>query len=90
MNVNGIRAGDVGTDYRTIIPRKAEVSIDMRLVPQQTHGAILQLVSDFIEDWGAVRGISDAISIDKLNSMDPAPSSFDTEAFELVTQGTSF
>jgi len=86
MNVNGIRAGDVGEDYRTVIPKKAVASLDMRLVPKLSSQAVFELVEKFINDWATDKGIPNSVSITTESGMEPAPSSFGTEAFNLVTR----
>lgn len=52
LNVRGLRAAWVENQVRTIIPAKALVEIDMRLVPETPAERQIELVKDFIVSQG--------------------------------------
>jgi acetylornithine deacetylase/succinyl-diaminopimelate desuccinylase-like protein len=52
INVRGIKSGGVGAEANNAIPSEAEVSIDFRLVPDQTPAAIQQKVEAFLAAKG--------------------------------------
>lgn len=52
LNVRGISAGAVGVGAKNAIPTEADVSIDFRLVPDQTTQAIRAEVEQFLEARG--------------------------------------
>jgi acetylornithine deacetylase/succinyl-diaminopimelate desuccinylase-like protein len=52
LNVRGISAGAVGTAAKNAIPTEAEISIDFRLVPDQTPGVVRAQVERFLKANG--------------------------------------
>jgi acetylornithine deacetylase/succinyl-diaminopimelate desuccinylase-like protein len=52
LNVRGIRSGAVGVEAANAIPVDAEVSIDFRLVPDQTPAGVRAKVEKFLADKG--------------------------------------
>jgi acetylornithine deacetylase/succinyl-diaminopimelate desuccinylase-like protein len=52
INVRGIRSGAVGAEAANAIPVDAEVSIDFRLVPDQTPAGVRAKVEKFLMDKG--------------------------------------
>jgi len=54
LNVDGLKAGDVGTAARNAIPTEATAAIDIRLVPDQTPARVRELVERHIERQGYV------------------------------------
>jgi acetylornithine deacetylase/succinyl-diaminopimelate desuccinylase-like protein len=52
MNVRGIRSGQVGAEAVNAIPIDATVSIDFRLVPNQTPERVRQTVESFLRAQG--------------------------------------
>jgi acetylornithine deacetylase/succinyl-diaminopimelate desuccinylase-like protein len=52
LNVRGIRAGAVGVEAANAIPVDAVVSIDIRLVPDQTPDSVREEVESFLRDKG--------------------------------------
>jgi acetylornithine deacetylase/succinyl-diaminopimelate desuccinylase-like protein len=52
LNLRGIRSGDVGEQARNSIQTSATASIDLRLVPAQTPGFLLQAIERHIRDQG--------------------------------------
>ena len=58
LNVRGISSGDVGDRATNSIPTEAHVSIDFRLVPDQTPDGVRKKVEDFLKSkgWFLVHG----------------------------------
>jgi acetylornithine deacetylase/succinyl-diaminopimelate desuccinylase-like protein len=52
LNVRGIRAGHIGAEAANAIPTDATVSIDFRLVPDQTPARVRQTVEAFLRAQG--------------------------------------
>lgn len=52
LNIRGISSGAVGTDATNAIPAEARVSIDFRLVPDQTPEGVREKVEKFLEGGG--------------------------------------
>jgi acetylornithine deacetylase/succinyl-diaminopimelate desuccinylase-like protein len=52
LNVRGIRSGQVGAEVANAIPVDATVSIDFRLVPDQTPAGVRAKVEAFLESKG--------------------------------------
>ena len=52
LNVRGLRAGQVGDAAANAIATEAEISIDFRLVPDQTTDAVKASVEDFLRNKG--------------------------------------
>jgi acetylornithine deacetylase/succinyl-diaminopimelate desuccinylase-like protein len=52
LNIRGIRSGQVGDAAANAIPTDATVSIDFRLVPDQTPGGVRGKVEGFLRDKG--------------------------------------
>jgi acetylornithine deacetylase/succinyl-diaminopimelate desuccinylase-like protein len=52
LNINGLRSGQVGEAATNSIPANAEISIDFRLVPDQTPRAVRAKVEGFLKDKG--------------------------------------
>jgi acetylornithine deacetylase/succinyl-diaminopimelate desuccinylase-like protein len=61
LNIRGIRAGQVGESAANAIPTTATVSIDFRLVPDQTPAAVRAAVERFLQSrgWTLVAGEPD-------------------------------
>jgi acetylornithine deacetylase/succinyl-diaminopimelate desuccinylase-like protein len=61
LNIRGIRAGQVGESAANAIPTTATVSIDFRLVPDQTPAAVRAAVEHFLQSrgWTLVAGEPD-------------------------------
>ena len=62
LNVRGIRSGQVGTEAANAIPVDATVSIDFRLVPDQTPAGVRASVEAFLKakGWTIVSATPDA------------------------------
>ena len=62
LNVRGLRAGQVGAEAANAIPVDAEISIDFRLVPDQTPDGVRRRVEDLLRQkgWTIVSGTPDA------------------------------
>jgi acetylornithine deacetylase/succinyl-diaminopimelate desuccinylase-like protein len=62
LNVRGLRAGAVGAEAANAIPEDAVVSIDFRLVPDQTPAGVRAKVEKFLSDigWTIVSDTPDA------------------------------
>ncbi len=84
MNINGIRSGGVDENRRTIIPGKASVSIDCRLVPDQNPNRIKLLITEFVKKWGEKMKIQENIKLHFEPAMYPIKSSLNSPYFELV------
>ena len=52
LNVRGIRSGQVGDEAANAIPIDAEVSLDFRLVPDQTTAGVRRAVEQFLQKKG--------------------------------------
>ena len=52
LNFRGLEAGHTGAQAANAIPTEARVSIDFRLVPEQTPARVRRLVEDFIASQG--------------------------------------
>ena len=52
LNIRGMSSGWVGNAARTIVPDKAEATIDIRLVPETDGLRLLRLVRKHIQDQG--------------------------------------
>jgi acetylornithine deacetylase/succinyl-diaminopimelate desuccinylase-like protein len=52
LNIRGIRAGQVGESAANAIPTTAEISIDIRLVPDQSPPAVRSAVERFLQARG--------------------------------------
>ncbi len=52
LNIRGIRSGQVGSEAANAIPVEAEVSLDFRLVPDQTPEQVRACVEQFLRDRG--------------------------------------
>jgi len=61
LNVRGIRSGQVGADANNAIPVDAAVSVDFRLVPDQTPEHVRAKVEDFLraKGWTVVSAAPD-------------------------------
>ncbi|HKD21510.1 MAG TPA: M20/M25/M40 family metallo-hydrolase [Rhizomicrobium sp.] len=62
LNVRGLRAGQVAAEAANAIPVDAEISIDFRLVPNQTPDGVRRQVEQFLRDkgWTIVSATPDA------------------------------
>jgi acetylornithine deacetylase/succinyl-diaminopimelate desuccinylase-like protein len=52
LNVRGLRSGQVGDEAANAIPIDAEVSLDFRLVPDQTTAGVRRAVEQFLQQKG--------------------------------------
>jgi acetylornithine deacetylase/succinyl-diaminopimelate desuccinylase-like protein len=52
LNIRGIKSGQVGAEAANAIPVDAEVSIDFRLVPNQTPAGVRAKLEGFLKDRG--------------------------------------
>ena len=61
LNVRGLKAGEVGDAAKNAIPTEAEISIDFRLVPDQTPSGVRAKVEAFLraKGWTIVRDTPD-------------------------------
>lgn len=62
LNIRGIRAGGVGAEANNAIPTEAAVSIDFRLVPDQTPAGVKAMVEAYLaaKGWTVVHTPPDA------------------------------
>lgn len=62
LNVRGLRAGEVGTAAANAIPTEAQISLDFRLVPDQTVAQVRAAVEDFLQaqGWTVMHGAPDS------------------------------
>lgn len=89
LNINGILAGGVKNERRTIIPSEAYLSIDCRLVTSQDPDKISDLIETHIKDWSRKNGIENAIEIDMEGTMAPSTSSLNSEYLEIIQEATT-
>ncbi len=61
LNIHGLRSGQVGSEAANAIPVDAVVSIDFRLVPQQTPAGVQEKVQAFLraQGWTVVASTPD-------------------------------
>jgi acetylornithine deacetylase/succinyl-diaminopimelate desuccinylase-like protein len=61
LNVDGLRSAEVGEAAANAIPTEAEVTIDFRLVPDQTPQKVRERVESFLrsQGWTLVDGVPD-------------------------------
>ncbi len=52
LNIRGIRAGQVGAEAANAIPTEALISIDLRLVPDQSPARVREQIETFLRDRG--------------------------------------
>jgi acetylornithine deacetylase/succinyl-diaminopimelate desuccinylase-like protein len=52
LNIRGIRSGQVGDAAANAIPTDATISIDLRLVPDQTPAGVREKIETFLRDKG--------------------------------------
>jgi len=52
LNIRGIDVGHVGDKAQNAVPTEAHISIDFRLVPDQTPGRVRELVEHFLREKG--------------------------------------
>ncbi len=74
LNIDGIWGGYTGPGTKTILPAKANVKIDFRLVPDQTAAEVAQLVRRHLDANGF-----NEIKINWWNGYDPSQSDPDSE-----------
>ncbi|MHA2504330.1 MAG: M20/M25/M40 family metallo-hydrolase, partial [Candidatus Kariarchaeaceae archaeon] len=86
FNINGISAGGVKKERRTIIPAEAVASVDCRLVPNMRSDVIKKLIGDFIDDWGRKHNCLEGISVDFEHAMESLSSSLNNENLGLVQE----
>jgi acetylornithine deacetylase/succinyl-diaminopimelate desuccinylase-like protein len=62
LNIRGIRAGQVGAQAASAVPAEAQVSIDFRLVPDQTPEAVRSALEAYLrgKGWTLVTATPDA------------------------------
>ncbi len=62
LNIRGLRAGEVGPSAANAIPPEAQISIDFRLVPDQTIAGVRGSVERFLQTtgWTVLRDPPDA------------------------------
>lgn len=90
FNINGLHAGTVGADARTIIPQSATASIDIRTIPNLQTVRLEKLIKDFIHKWAVEHDISEsALSISFEAAMGPIKSSINAPAFDLVADAVA-
>ena len=73
MNINGLRAGGVGEERRTIIPSVAIASVDCRLVPSMDPEITMERIRRHVEKWSEEHSIP--VSIEFGGAMKPTRSS---------------
>jgi acetylornithine deacetylase/succinyl-diaminopimelate desuccinylase-like protein len=74
VNISGIQTGYVGPSFKTILPRKAEAHVDIRLTPNEDPNQVLQVVKAHF----AGLGLSDLVEIKLGYAMNWAKSSDNT------------
>lgn len=82
FNINGLAAGGVGKDRRTIIPSQAIASIDCRLIPHMESERIKKLVTDYVNKWAVEHNCR--IEIESEHAMEPVTSSLNDPHLKLV------
>jgi acetylornithine deacetylase/succinyl-diaminopimelate desuccinylase-like protein len=62
LNIRGLRSGGVGAEAANAIPIDAVISIDLRLVPDQTPAGVRRKLEDFLKarGWTVVSAAPDA------------------------------
>ncbi|MHA2089293.1 MAG: M20/M25/M40 family metallo-hydrolase [Candidatus Kariarchaeaceae archaeon] len=86
ININGLLAGGVGDQRRTIIPSEAIASIDCRLVANQDPADIEEKIIAHIKRWSQQQEIEDAVTVEFEHAMAPVPSSLKSEYIDLVIE----
>lgn len=89
LNINGLKAGGVNDERRTIIPSEAIASIDCRLVHKQKPEKIKELIEKHVNSYANTHNIEGAIRVDFGHAMDPVESSINSEYIDLVTEATT-
>jgi len=84
FNINGISAGGVGTERRTIIPSEATVSIDIRLVPNMDSARITELIREFIEFWKQSHQIPAELDLEFEHAMETLSSSLTDPNLQII------
>ncbi len=88
LNINGLLAGGVKNERRTIIPSEVFISIDCRLVAKQSPEKVSDSIKKHILDWSKKNGIENAIEIDMEGTMAPSTSSLNSEYLEIIQEAT--
>ncbi|OLS21776.1 MAG: Succinyl-diaminopimelate desuccinylase [Candidatus Heimdallarchaeota archaeon LC_2] len=88
LNINGLLAGGVKNERRTIIPSETYLSIDCRLVSNQNPEKISRLIKDHIIKWSKTNGIENAIEIDMEGTMAPSTSSLNSKFLNIIQEAT--
>ena len=68
LDVNGMLGGFTGEGAKTVLPSRAMAKVSMRLVPNQKHDAVAELVMNFIRKI-APPGVT--VSVQDLHGADP-------------------
>ena len=82
LNINGLRAGGVYGERRTIIPTEAVVSVDCRLVPSMDPERVMRVIRAHVDSWSRDRGVR--VEIDFGSPMKPTRSSLLSEWKDIV------
>jgi acetylornithine deacetylase/succinyl-diaminopimelate desuccinylase-like protein len=75
LNINGIMAGGVKDQRRTIIPSEAYASVDCRLVAKQDPNKIENTLKSHILTWSRDNNIKQAVDVEFEHAMAPITSS---------------
>ncbi len=87
FNINGLSAGGVDTQRRTIIPGEAKASIDCRMVPNMNSERLKNIIDNHIRLWAQKRGILDNVFVEYESPMEPVQSSLDSPYMDVVATG---
>ena len=79
FNINGLGAGSVKVNRRTIIPSEAYASIDCRLVANMQPERVIGLIKAHVRKWSMDKGIEEAVSITFEGTMAPSESALNSE-----------
>ena len=77
INIEGLVAGYTGPGGKTVLPHRAVAKIDMRLVPDMTASATLELLKDYLTK----KGFGD-IEVNMSGGYDPNQTSPDTKLIQ--------
>lgn len=87
FNINGLSAGGVDGNRRTIIPGMAKASIDCRMVPNMSSRNLKRLIENHVYTWAEREGISQNVSIEYESPMEPVTTSLDSSYVDLIKEG---
>ncbi len=87
FNINGLQAGGVDENRRTIIPGIAKASVDCRLVPNMDSETIKGKIQNHVMNWAEENGITKYVKVKFEASMEPVQSSLISPHLEIIKQG---